>query len=124
LGSAGIVPGTAASGDQSNSSLFTMADGTVIVAFSDQEGWRSRGMTEVIHAIKLTIDSTSGELVPSAGFLRLDQTMWLADGDPTAKVLDHFATMVAGATLRPFDCGDSIVPTGFMALIAADLRLI
>ncbi len=82
-------------------------------------------MTEVIHAIKLTIDSTSGELVPSAGFLRLDQAMWLADGDPTAaEVLDHFATVIAGATLLPFDCGDSIVLTGFMALIAADLRLI
>ena len=67
LGAAVVVQGNAAGGDQFDPSLSVLDDGTVIVAFSDVGGSAVNNTTEVIHAVKLTISSTSGGLVATAG---------------------------------------------------------
>ena len=74
LGSAVVVQGNAAAGDQFDPSLALMADGTVLVGFSDTSGNAINGAVETIHTVKLTIDSTSGGLNPTVAADKINGT--------------------------------------------------
>lgn len=60
LGSSVVVQGDAASGDQIDPSLTQMADGKVMVVFTDLGSHAINGIVEPIHAVELTIKSSSG----------------------------------------------------------------
>lgn len=67
LGASVVVQGDAASGDQFGPSLSLMADGRVVVAFTDLGNHPINGVTEPMHVVTLTIDSTSGGFPASVG---------------------------------------------------------
>lgn len=60
LGPSVVVQGTAVSGDQLDPSLSLMADGRVLVVFTDLGNHAIGGVTEPIHAVELTLAATSG----------------------------------------------------------------
>ena len=60
LGPSVVVQGTAVSGDQLDPSLSLMADGRVLVVFTDLGNHAIGGVTEPIHAVELTLTATSG----------------------------------------------------------------
>ena len=67
LGPSVVVQGDAVSGDQTDPSLSLMADGRVLVVFTDLSGRSINGSVEPIHAVELTINSTSGGYPATAG---------------------------------------------------------
>jgi len=67
LGPSVLVQGDAASGDQTNPSLSLMADGSVMVVFTDLGNHSINGSIEPIHAVALTISSTSGGYPATVG---------------------------------------------------------
>lgn len=60
LGPSVVVQGDSPAGDQTDPSLALMADGRVMVVFTDLGGRAINGSVEPIHAVELTINSTSG----------------------------------------------------------------
>ncbi len=74
LGPSIVVQGGAASGDQTDPSLSLMADGRVIVAYTDLGGHIINGSTEPMHFVELTISSTSGGYPATVGNDKLDGT--------------------------------------------------
>ncbi len=67
LGPSVVVQGDAVSGDQTDPSLSLMADGRVLVAFTDLGGHNINGSVEPIHAVTLTLTSTSGGFPATIG---------------------------------------------------------
>lgn len=67
LGASTLVQGDKRAGDQTDPSLSLMADGRVLVVFSDLGSNDINGSAEPIHAVELTISSTSGGFPASVG---------------------------------------------------------
>ena len=71
LGASVVVQGNAVAGDQFDPSLSLMADGRVIVTFTDTGNNPINGVLDTLHAVTLTITSTSSGYPPTLGADRI-----------------------------------------------------
>ncbi len=74
LGAATVIQGNATTGDQFDPSLGLMADGRVLVTFTNIGGSAVAGAVESLHSVLLTVVSGSSSLPPSQGADRLAGT--------------------------------------------------